>query len=110
MSRIEGYDVARSLAIFGMVVVNFKTTMGAERLGPEGLIRVLNLLDGRAAALFVVLAGVGISLLSRTARQTNDHLLLGQHRRLLLKRALILFGRPTFCIFMGRISWWRCCF
>ena len=92
MSRIEGYDVARSLAIFGMVVVNFKTTMGAERLGPEGLIRVLNLLDGRAAALFVVLAGVGISLLSRTARQTNDHLLLGQHRRLLLKCALILFG------------------
>ena len=92
MNRIEGYDVARALAVFGMVIVNFKTTMGAERLGPEKLVGLLNLLDGRAAALFVVLAGIGISLLTRRALQTGDRMMLAAHRRSLLRRALVLFA------------------
>ncbi len=31
--RIVGYDFARSLAVLGMVVVNFKVVMGAEKAG-----------------------------------------------------------------------------
>ena len=89
--RIAGYDVARALAVFGMVVVNFKIVMGAEQAGPHWLLSVAGPLDGRAAATFVVLAGAGLSLLSRKARETNDLVALAGHRTLLLKRALFLF-------------------
>ena len=66
--RVIGYDLARALAIFGMVIVNFKIVMGAEQNGPEWLVGLVGLLDGRAAATFVVLAGAGISLLSQITR------------------------------------------
>ena len=91
MKRILGYDLARALAIFGMVIVNFKIVMGAGRRGPRWLIDWVGLLDGRAAATFVVLAGIGISLLSRDARQQEDGVQLARDRGLLLRRALFLF-------------------
>lgn len=31
--RIEGFDVARAIAVFGMVLVNFKIVMGAKTVG-----------------------------------------------------------------------------
>ena len=89
--RIIGYDLARALAVFGMVVVNFKIVMGAEKSGPDWLGNMVGLLEGRAAATFVVLAGVGLSLLSRKGRVLGDHDLLVQDHRTLLKRALFLF-------------------
>ena len=89
--RIIGYDLARALAVFGMVVVNFKIVMGAERGGPEWLATLAGLLDGRAAAVFVVLAGVGISLMTRTGRVAADAERLLRHRRTLHRRALFLF-------------------
>lgn len=89
--RIIGYDIARALAIFGMVIVNFKIVMGAEKNGPAWLIEAASLLNGRAAAVFVVLAGAGISLLSRQGRTMGDTARLAQDRRTLLKRACFLF-------------------
>ncbi|MFT5144117.1 MAG: hypothetical protein ACI84D_002749 [Thalassolituus oleivorans] len=89
--RIIGYDIARALAVFGMVVVNFKIVMGAEHDGPNWLVSMVGLLDGRAAATFVVLAGAGLSLLSQKGRTLGDHERLSQDRRTLLKRALFLF-------------------
>ncbi len=91
MNRIIGYDLARALAVFGMVVVNFKIVMGAEENGPEWLVNLVGLLNGRAAATFVVLAGVGLSLLSRKGRGLADRDLLAHDRRILLKRAAFLF-------------------
>jgi uncharacterized membrane protein YeiB len=79
------------LAIFGMVIVNFKIVMGAETAGPSWLVWSLGLLDGRAAATFVVLAGVGISLLSRRARESGDQTAIDRDRKILLRRALFLF-------------------
>ena len=70
--RIVGYDFARALAIFGMVIVNYKIVMGAEKAGPHWLLDVFGLLDGRAAATFVVLAGAGISLMTQRARLAHD--------------------------------------
>ena len=60
-SRLEGLDLARYLAFAGMVIVNFKIAMGA---GAEpGLLGILtSSLEGRAAATFVVLAGIGLGL------------------------------------------------
>jgi uncharacterized protein len=88
--RIVGYDLARALAVFGMVVVNFKIVMGAEHNGPAWLVGLVSLLSGRAAATFVILAGIGISLLSRKARISNDGAQLGRDRNTLLRRALFL--------------------
>ena len=90
-NRIIGYDLARALALFGMVVVNFKIVMGAEKTGPDWLANLVGLLDGRAAATFVVLAGAGLSLLSQKGRTLADRDLLVQDRNTLLKRALFLF-------------------
>ena len=67
--RIIGYDLARALAVFGMVVVNFKIVKGAEDNGPAWLVSLVGLLSGRAAATFVVLAGIGISLLTQKPRR-----------------------------------------
>ena len=89
--RIVGYDLARALAVFGMVVVNFKIVMGAEQNGPAWLVGLVGLLDGRAAATFVVLAGVGLSLRSRRARTLDDRDQLARDRHTLLHRALFLF-------------------
>ncbi|MCP4660348.1 MAG: DUF418 domain-containing protein [bacterium] len=88
--RIVGYDLARSLAIFGMVAVNFKIVLGASEAGPEMLVRLAALLDGRAAATFVVLAGVGVALRSQRARHSGDRAQLRQCRGLLFKRSLFL--------------------
>ncbi len=65
--RLEGLDVARFLAFVGMVIVNFTIVMGAEggegSVGGEGIASLLSgALEGRAAATFVVLAGVGLGL------------------------------------------------
>ena len=60
-NRLEGLDLARFLAFVGMVIVNFKIAMGAEE--GSGVLNLLTTaLEGRAAATFVVLAGIGLGL------------------------------------------------
>lgn len=60
-SRLEGLDLARFVAFVGMVFVNFKIAMGASDDG--GMLGVLTqALQGRAAATFVVLAGIGLGI------------------------------------------------
>ena len=85
--RIVGLDIARSLAVFGMVFVNFRMAMGAKAETQIGD-TLSQMFDGRAAALFVVLAGVGVSFMSRQGRIDGD---VGPSRSVLLKRALFLF-------------------
>lgn len=80
-SRLEGLDLARYVAFVGMVIVNFKIAMGAE--GGEGLLNLLTTaLEGRAAATFVILAGIGLGL---AAVKGLDHTIL-----VTIKRALFL--------------------
>jgi len=90
-SRLHGLDLARFIAFVGMVVVNFKVVMGAADSGPGWMVRLAGLLDGRAAATFLVLAGVGISLLAHKAVEAGDPIRLARVRATLLKRALFLF-------------------
>ncbi len=90
-SRIIGYDVARSLAMIGMVMVNYKVVMGASEKGPEWLVWLAGLLDGRSAATFVILAGIGISMLSRKGRMARDRDRICQDRKTLFKRSVFLF-------------------
>ncbi len=88
--RHHGLDLARFLAFFGMVLVNFKVAAGAVA-GPQ----TLSFLDwfhqgleGRAAALFVLLAGVGVGL-GFASRSAVDP---AKARWSMIKRGLVLFG------------------
>ena len=90
-ARTPGYDVARALAILGMVLVNYKLRTDAEERATGWPLWFANLLDGRAAALFVVLAGLGIALRSRRAREDPDEHLAFE-RSALMKRAAVLFA------------------
>ena len=87
--RIMGFDLARALAIFGMVIVNFKTAMNSAT-GNEFLMWFSSLFEGRASSLFVILAGIGITFLTNRARQSGDRAIVNKCRSSLIKRALLL--------------------
>lgn len=87
--RVTGYDLARALALFGMVIVNFKVAMSAE-IGHTFLLSFATLLEGRASALFVMLAGIGITFLTAKARDSVDNTLTLKTRISIVKRGLLL--------------------
>jgi len=63
-ARLSGLDLARGVALVGMIVVNFDVVM----VPPDAAANALaQLFQGRAAATFVVLAGIGFGLGSVTA-------------------------------------------
>ena len=76
--RLAGLDIARFIAFTGMVLVNFRIATQVSDTS-DWAFQITHLLEGRAAALFVVLAGVGISLAKAPAA-------------LMAKRALFLFA------------------
>jgi uncharacterized membrane protein YeiB len=87
--RVTGFDLARALAIFGMVIVNFKIAMSANN-GNQFLIGFTQLFEGRASALFVILAGVGITFMTNKARVSSDSISISKGRISLIKRGLLL--------------------
>ncbi|SLM32056.1 conserved membrane hypothetical protein [Desulfamplus magnetovallimortis] len=101
--RIKGYDLARSVALLGMIIINFKCSLSQFPSDIPWLYNLIEKCEGRAAALFVMLAGTGISLLTRKALQnsingeeakpldSNREELIHFFRRLLLKRGVFLF-------------------
>lgn len=89
--RVTGFDLARALAIFGMVIVNFKIAMNAET-GNLLLMSFAGLFEGRASALFVMLAGVGVTFLTDNARASSDRALALKTRLSLIKRGLLLIA------------------
>ncbi|MDK2124312.1 DUF418 domain-containing protein [Parachitinimonas caeni] len=89
--RIAGFDLARALAIFGMVIVNFKTVMHTDHQPDGGWWSLFDLVDGRAAAMFVTLAGVGISL-SAGGDGASEQSLQQARSRLLWRALWLLVG------------------
>ncbi|MCH1625321.1 DUF418 domain-containing protein [Fredinandcohnia quinoae] len=88
--RIEGLDFARALALFGMFVVNYKVIVEAEGNGSEWLIWFTELFQGRASAVFVLLAGIGISLMTKKARN-GDSNIIRISKKNIWKRSAFLF-------------------
>ncbi|MGI9235957.1 MAG: DUF418 domain-containing protein [Woeseiaceae bacterium] len=87
-SRLQGLDLARFLAFVGMVVVNFKIVMGAEDDG--GVLGVLaGSLEGKAAATFVVLAGVGLGLAASRSSHSQTVLVTMKRAAFLLALGLV---------------------
>ena len=60
--RITGIDLARGLAFCGMVLVNFHIVMAGFGSADHPIAQLFSSFSGRAASLFVMLAGVGIAL------------------------------------------------
>ena len=87
--RIIGIDVARALAVIGMIIVNFKVVFGQN--GQNWVNAIASIFDGKAAATFVVLAGIGLALMTNSAIKNNDQIKLKLTRKRLMKRALFLF-------------------
>lgn len=82
--RMIALDAARGLAVIGMIAVN---------TGPRGDDEFLELIYrvpyGRASLLFVLLGGIGISLMTRRSREQHDPL---PWVSLLWRCALLLLG------------------
>ena len=57
----------RALAIVGMIIVNFTLALGQN--GNPFLVDLSKLFIGKASALFVVLAGVGITLMTKNVER-----------------------------------------
>jgi uncharacterized protein len=87
--RIIGIDVARALAVIGMIIVNFKVVFGEN--GHPWVQSFANIFDGKAAATFVVLAGVGLALMTNSAINHRDKAKIKVARIRITKRALFLF-------------------
>lgn len=81
-SRLEGLDFARFLAFLGMVLVNFHIVMGEEG-GAAWANAFLLIFEGKAAATFVMLAGIGLGFATRPGRNGFTSVIL--------KRAAFLF-------------------
>ncbi len=67
--RFYGLDAARAIAIIGMLAVN----VGPRKESDETDVAVLlyDIPHGRASLLFMILAGIGLSLMTRRARTTS---------------------------------------
>ena len=68
--RLIGIDVARALAIGGMALVHFVMVLSANRIDDGALSWFYERLAGRPAMVFMLLAGIGISLRFRNV--SND--------------------------------------
>jgi uncharacterized membrane protein YeiB len=90
-SRIVGYDLARALSFLGMLLIDFWALTDDSKTGIKFLVPTLGFIQGRAAATFVVLAGVGLALLSRNAYLNNDAAGMRANHYKILRRALFLY-------------------
>jgi len=70
--RIIGVDMARALAIFLMVIENYKNAMQAHGDGPGWLKWCFLHIEGRAAPAFVTLMGMGLALLAHKALDSHE--------------------------------------
>ena len=92
-TRIAGYDLARSLALFGLVVTNFSRGVEHTDYGLSHFIqaRLHSLIQGDPVTTFLVLGGVGISLLTQRVQITNDaHGIRNSQKRLIRRAASLL--------------------
>jgi len=103
-NRIVGYDLARAVALLGMLLVNFSVLLGNGSSDPTWLDYLIEMIKGRAAATFVVLAGVGLSLLTKSVYLSKDRAAISAKRLTLLKRSLFLLVIGLFNFVISPIS------
>lgn len=93
-------DVARAVAMIGVVILNYHAslngTLAWAPIYPSQWERLFNpgtgVLTTRFAAVFVLVAGIGVSLMTRVSRESNDPALLNRDRLRLLRRGVLLYA------------------
>ncbi len=85
MERIVGVDVARGLAVLGMMTAHVGVA-GPDLWSTDGW---LGIADGRSAALFAVLAGLSIGLISGGPRPVEGARLAQSRVRIVVRGALL---------------------
>lgn len=96
MRRIVGIDVARGIAVLGMMTAH----VGPDDHGPVPPGGFAQLADGRPSALFVVLAGVSLALLSGGASPVTGSA-MSQARGRVVVRALLVLVLGVFLVALG---------
>jgi uncharacterized membrane protein YeiB len=96
--RLVAFDLARCIAIIGMVIVDVVLNACIDRaahrwegVGPRSLELLTAVWNGRASALFVMLAGAGLVLITAARGAAPDPQRAAQVRRTVLRRGLFLF-------------------
>lgn len=79
-SRIIGLDIARGLAIIGMITAH---------IGPLGFLGAKNPTDGYPSALFAVLAGVSMSIMASSGLKRGGSAMSTSRKQLILRGLLL---------------------
>lgn len=88
--RIIGFDLARAYAILGMFIVNFNFSFGSVIVATDPIGRFLNIFTGNPTAVFIICAGIGVSLMTnRPAYSSAEQAAL---KAQILKRSWFLFA------------------
>ena len=96
-TRLPGPDVVRAVALIGVVVMNYHGYLLLQQEGPRATDAINRFFDPwtgplstRFAATFVLVAGVGVTLLTR--RSIGDRDAVRRRRLTLVRRGLVLYG------------------
>lgn len=98
-ARLHGVDLARGLAFLGMVIVNYWIVLST--MEASLLTTLASTFAGRAAALFVTIAGVGISLMAAGHEARGSYDARTPRTRLLIRAAFLLVVGYSWA------EWWR---
>jgi len=96
-TRLPGFDVARGVALIGVVVMNYHGYLngGAQGDPPSLAERIFHpwhgVLSTRFAAVFVTVAGIGTVLLTNRSRLSGDRAAVRDDRWRLVRRGFLLF-------------------
>lgn len=97
--RLVGPDVVRAVALIGVVVMNYHGYLnGANAIAGDGASFAQRLFDPwegvlstRFAATFVLVAGVGVTLLTNRSRLADDAPAISANRLRLVRRGFLLY-------------------
>lgn len=64
-NRIIGYDIARGIAIFLMLIITFKGALSLQEVNPNWISEVIEYLDRRAAVALFIVSGIGLTLFTK---------------------------------------------
>jgi len=97
--RIIGFDLARAYAIFGMYIVNFNFSFGSVMSPNDSMGHFLNIFTGNSTAIFIICAGMGLSLMSN-----KEHLTV--HEKAELKSKVVKRSWFLFVLGLLLFNWW----
>lgn len=97
--RIIGFDLARAYAIFGMFIVNFNFSFGSIMAPTDNVGRFLNIFTGNSTAIFIICAGMGVSLMTNRNEYTKVE--KANLKSKILKRSWFLFALGLLLF-----NWW----